>query len=200
MACLSYREIPGDWLIPVQVLTAACLHGFISFVCMLQIIKAGTGLHSGNYLSFCKKEVLKPHFFSEYYINNRIFFKNSHCNSQLTELWSMCVFLTIWLFAFVHSWLFLFVSLLLNRKLYIENYFTWCLCSHQSLNCKMVSCTVLFSWLTASTSIKWFSLQWPEAHLIIFFPLNNSLNKTLKMKMRFIGYWLFLYKLLSFWT
>lgn len=191
MVCLTlcYRKIRGDLLLPVQVLQLhvqvissllfACYKSqILMLVCTQEVIGV-----------FAKRSV-ETTFFSENAIDNWIFFRNSHCNSQLTELWSAYVFLTIWLFAFVHSLPFLFISLLLNSKLYTENYFTWRLCSHPSLNCKMVSCTVLFCWLTASTSIKWFSLQWPEVHLI-FFPLNSSLKKTLKMKVHFIGYWLF---------
>lgn len=149
---------------------AACSCCFISFFCMLLC------LHSGSLVLVCTQEIIwvfskrgvKTTFFSENAIDNQIFSRNSHCNNQLTELWSMCDFLTIWFLPLVFC---LFLSLLSYRKLYIENYFTWCLCFQQSLNCEMVSCTVLFCWLLASTSIKWFRSSVARGLSYYFLPL-----------------------------
>lgn len=103
-------------------------------------------LHSGslvlvctqkNYLSFCRKKCCNDIFLWK--SDNQVFSRNSRCNNQLTEMWSVCDSLIVWFLPllcffvcvficfFVCFFAYFFVSLLLYRKLYTENYFTWCL-------------------------------------------------------------------------
>lgn len=105
---LCYRKIPGAWLIPVQVLMAVCSGGFISFVCLLQIIKSGTRLNSGNSQGFCKK-MCSSHIFLWRCHRLKIFKKFSLQQPAKWAVINVCVLLTIWLFAFVHNLVLIFV-------------------------------------------------------------------------------------------
>lgn len=169
-----------------QCVSAACSCCFISFLGMLLC------LHSGSLVLVCTQEIIwvfakkcvEITFFSENAIDSQFFSSNSHCNNHnhiITQSHQFNHTLTHW--AVVNVWFLdhlvfafsffvcFFVSLLLYRNLYIENYFTWCLCSQQSLNCEMVSCIVLFCWLLASTSIKWFRSSVARGLSYYFLPL-----------------------------
>lgn len=133
---------------------------------------------------FLQKNVLKLHFSLKMPSIINFFSSNSHCNNhnhtitqshQFNHALTHWTVVSVWfldhlVFAFSFFVCF-FVSLLLYRNLYIENYFTWCLCSQQSLNCEMVSCIVLFCWLLASTSIKWFRSSVARGLSYYFLPL-----------------------------